>query len=246
MGLLRHLAALRPGPLTSTIASARTSLRAIARRWLALDAEVKDHDASLGQLIQQLAPDLMHAHGMGGRNRRRNAHPRRRQSRAHPFGGGPGQAPRRLPGPSLQRQDNPAPPQPWRQSTGECRPTPGGHRPHAWAPTHPRPRQAPHRRGKGQARDPFLPPALRRPRDLQLPLSASPSTPDNSKSPLATRRASTPILLIKAVKGLATLCRLLQASLIQSLHRKSALDPAPAGASRLRDHEFVAQLGSGA
>ena len=62
---LRHLAALRPGPLTSTIASAKTSLRAIARRWLALDAEVKDHDASLGQLTQKLAPELVQAHGMG-------------------------------------------------------------------------------------------------------------------------------------------------------------------------------------
>jgi len=65
MTLLRHLAALRPGPLTSTTASAKASLRAIARRWLALDAEVKDHDASLEQLTQQLAPDLVQAHGMG-------------------------------------------------------------------------------------------------------------------------------------------------------------------------------------
>lgn len=65
MTLLRHLAALRPGPLTSTMASAKTSLRAIARRWLALDAEVRDHDASLSQLTQKLAPELMQAHGMG-------------------------------------------------------------------------------------------------------------------------------------------------------------------------------------
>jgi hypothetical protein len=34
MALLRHLAALRPGPLTSTTTSAKTSLRAIARRCL--------------------------------------------------------------------------------------------------------------------------------------------------------------------------------------------------------------------
>jgi transposase len=65
MTLLRHLAALRPGPLTSTTASAKTGLRAIARRWLALDAEVKEHDASLEQLTQQLAPELVQAHGMG-------------------------------------------------------------------------------------------------------------------------------------------------------------------------------------
>lgn len=64
MTLLRHLAALRPGPLTSTTASAKTSLRAIARRWLALNSEIKDHDAHLEQLTQQLAPDLVQAHGM--------------------------------------------------------------------------------------------------------------------------------------------------------------------------------------
>ena len=40
MTLLRRLAALRPGPLTSTLASAKTSLRAIAGDWLLLDAEI--------------------------------------------------------------------------------------------------------------------------------------------------------------------------------------------------------------
>ena len=65
MALLRHLAAFRPARLTSTTASAKVSLRAIARRWLALDAEVKDHDANLGQLTQKLAPKMMQAHGMG-------------------------------------------------------------------------------------------------------------------------------------------------------------------------------------
>lgn len=65
MALLRHVAAMRAGPLTSTTASAKTSLRAIARRWLALDAEARDHDASLGQLTQKLAPELLQAHGMG-------------------------------------------------------------------------------------------------------------------------------------------------------------------------------------
>jgi transposase len=65
IALLRHLAALRPGPLTSTTTSAKTTLRAIARRWLVLDAEVKDHDAQLEQITQQLAPDMVQAHGMG-------------------------------------------------------------------------------------------------------------------------------------------------------------------------------------
>ena len=64
MTLLRRLAALRPGPLTSTLASAKASLRAIARRWLLLDAEVKQHDAHLEVLTAARAPDLLEAHGM--------------------------------------------------------------------------------------------------------------------------------------------------------------------------------------
>ena len=64
MTLLRRLAALRPGPLTSTLASAKASLRAIARRWLTLDAEIKQHDAQLETLTAARAPELLQAHGM--------------------------------------------------------------------------------------------------------------------------------------------------------------------------------------
>ena len=64
MALLRHLAALRPGRVVTTTTSAKTSLRAIARRWLALDAEIKAHDAHLEQLTQQCAPTLVEAHGI--------------------------------------------------------------------------------------------------------------------------------------------------------------------------------------
>jgi len=64
MTLIRHLAALRPGPVTSTLASAKTSLRAIARRWLALNAEIREHDAQLGALTAARAPNLIAAHGM--------------------------------------------------------------------------------------------------------------------------------------------------------------------------------------
>jgi transposase len=38
--LVRHLAALRPGPMTSTTASAKVGLRAISRRWLSLSEEI--------------------------------------------------------------------------------------------------------------------------------------------------------------------------------------------------------------
>jgi transposase len=64
MTLVRRLAALRPGPITSTTASAKTSLRAISRRWLALDAEIKDHDSQLEVLTAARAPKLVAAHGM--------------------------------------------------------------------------------------------------------------------------------------------------------------------------------------
>lgn len=64
MALLRHLAALRPGRVATTTTSAKTSLRAIARRWLGLDEEIKAHDAHLEQLTQQCAPTLVEAHGI--------------------------------------------------------------------------------------------------------------------------------------------------------------------------------------
>jgi transposase len=65
MTLIRRLAALRPGPIASTAASAKASLRAIARRWLALDEEIRSHDAHLEVLTAARAPELVQAQGMG-------------------------------------------------------------------------------------------------------------------------------------------------------------------------------------
>ena len=56
---------MRPGPLTTTTASAEAGLRAIARRWLDLDAEIRSHDAHLGRLTERCAPEMVAAHGMG-------------------------------------------------------------------------------------------------------------------------------------------------------------------------------------
>jgi transposase len=64
MTLIRHLAALRPGAMTSPTASAKATLRALARRWLMLDAEIKSHDADLDPLTTACAPTLKEAHGM--------------------------------------------------------------------------------------------------------------------------------------------------------------------------------------
>jgi transposase len=64
MTLIRHLAALRPGAMTSPTASAKAALRALARRWLVLDDEIKGHDADLDALTAACAPALREAHGM--------------------------------------------------------------------------------------------------------------------------------------------------------------------------------------
>ena len=39
--LIRHIAALRPGDIASPTASAKWAMRALARRWLALHAEIR-------------------------------------------------------------------------------------------------------------------------------------------------------------------------------------------------------------
>lgn len=64
MTLIRALAALRPGPIVSSTASAKTALRALARRWLALNDEIKEHDDALETLVCRRAPALMAAPGV--------------------------------------------------------------------------------------------------------------------------------------------------------------------------------------
>jgi len=64
MALIRHLAALRPGPVISATASAKAALRALARRWLTLDAEITAHDADLEALTASCAPAMLKAHGI--------------------------------------------------------------------------------------------------------------------------------------------------------------------------------------
>jgi transposase len=63
--LVRYLAALRPGAITTTTASTKASLRALARRWVMLDAEIQEHDAHLDALTEAAAPALKAAHGIG-------------------------------------------------------------------------------------------------------------------------------------------------------------------------------------
>ena len=65
MALIRRCAALRPGPVTDPMTATKHTLRAIARRWLALDAEIKAHEQLLNRLTTELVPDLVAAFGIG-------------------------------------------------------------------------------------------------------------------------------------------------------------------------------------
>lgn len=64
IALIRHAAALRPGNITSPTASAKASMRAIARRWLTLHEEIQTHEQALDRLVRDRAPGLMDSHGI--------------------------------------------------------------------------------------------------------------------------------------------------------------------------------------
>lgn len=64
MALIRYVAALRPGDITSPTASAKVAMRAIARRWLDLHEEIQSHDQELDRLVRERAPALMQSHGI--------------------------------------------------------------------------------------------------------------------------------------------------------------------------------------
>jgi transposase len=68
MALIRRCATLRPGDVTTVAAATKHTLRAIARRWLALNDEITDHERLLRTLTDQLAPQLTAAVGIGPDN----------------------------------------------------------------------------------------------------------------------------------------------------------------------------------
>ena len=63
--LINRCASLRPGAVTSTTASAKHSLRALAKRYQALNAEVASHDTILDELTNTHAPTLRQGLGIG-------------------------------------------------------------------------------------------------------------------------------------------------------------------------------------
>ena len=56
-GLLTRCAGLRPGPIDTPIASAKHTLRSLARRWMALAEEIALHDQHLARLTTATSPD---------------------------------------------------------------------------------------------------------------------------------------------------------------------------------------------
>lgn len=65
MALIHRCAALRPGQVTTIMASSKYTLRAISRRWQQLNTEITDHEKVLTQLTAATAPDLSAAFGVG-------------------------------------------------------------------------------------------------------------------------------------------------------------------------------------
>jgi transposase len=62
---VRRAARLRPGPVTGPSSAAKTTLRALARRWLALSAEIAELDEHLDALTAATAPTLVELNGVG-------------------------------------------------------------------------------------------------------------------------------------------------------------------------------------
>ena len=58
-------AGLRPGPLVTPTASAKHTLRALARRWMALTEEIAIHDQHLARRTAETSPTLREGFGVG-------------------------------------------------------------------------------------------------------------------------------------------------------------------------------------
>ncbi|MFP4555058.1 MAG: IS110 family transposase [Actinomycetota bacterium] len=63
--VIDRCAGFRPGEITDPTASAKHALRATARRWLDLSAEIGSHDTILDDLTEQTAPTLREGFGIG-------------------------------------------------------------------------------------------------------------------------------------------------------------------------------------
>jgi transposase len=62
---IRACAALRPGPVADPASAVKAALRALAKRWQALQAEIDDLDTQLTPLVTSVAPELLALPGTG-------------------------------------------------------------------------------------------------------------------------------------------------------------------------------------
>ena len=63
--LIQRCAGFRPGRVDDQISSSKHALRALAKRWEFLDAEVKSHDVVIASLAKACAPTLCDGFGIG-------------------------------------------------------------------------------------------------------------------------------------------------------------------------------------
>lgn len=63
--LIERCAGFRPGRITDPTASMKHALRALAKRWLDLDAEIRGHDSVLEDLTAKASPTLRESFGIG-------------------------------------------------------------------------------------------------------------------------------------------------------------------------------------
>ena len=133
--LLRRCASLRPGPLDTPTASAKHTLRALARRWFALAEEIATHDRHLARLTTETSPTLRASFGVGANTAAEllivfGDNPDRIR-----FGSRLREALRRVSHPRLVRDDHGSAPSlsGW-SPPGQRRPLSGGHCPHAVPP----------------------------------------------------------------------------------------------------------------
>ena len=141
--LIDRCAGLRPGLIESTTASAKHTLRALARRWLSLAAEITEPRPPARAADDGDRADALRRLRDRRRHRGRDADRLRRQPRTDPLRSGLRQALRRRPDTRLLRQHHPTSTLLRRTPTSELSPLPRRDRADALPPAHDRVRRPP-------------------------------------------------------------------------------------------------------
>ena len=145
--LLTRCRGWRGGTTDTPTASAKQTLRALARRWFALSVEIVDHARHRGRRTTQTSPTLREGLGIGADTAAEMLIICGDTPRSDSCGSRLRQALRGLPHPGFVRDDNGPPPPLYRgrASTGERRAPPGRHRAEAVPLTNPQLRRTTHR-----------------------------------------------------------------------------------------------------